>query len=298
MIKKLRSYHDTFFQSMMEKIEVAKSFFRAHTSKELLQAIDWDTLKIADAVRRSPNRKPSYTDITYHALTKSGGNVYLHVEQERGFDNGMIGRILEYNAALYSKHRNQGYDKLPLIINFVVYNGIKKDYPHFEDVCEYFEEPELARLIINKSFHLVNLIKQDDEDFVAHESSGVMEVLLKRASRANFIEWMKEHKELMRKLPAGPYLNIGVDYALGVSKGKAEDIIDSFILVYPELKDVIMTAATQLRREGEKIGMQQGIMEVAKNMILKLHLDIDTVQKATELTKEELQEIIKEATKK
>ena len=46
-----------------------------------------------------------------------------------------------------------------------------------------------------------------------------------------------------------------------------------------------------------KQGLQQGILikarEVAKNMLLKLRLDIDTVQKATELTKEELQQIIK-----
>jgi hypothetical protein len=44
--------------------------------------------------------------------------------------------------------------------------------------------------------------------------------------------------------------------------------------------------------------MQVGILtkarEVARNMLVKLHLDLDIVQKATELTKEELQEILKE----
>jgi predicted transposase YdaD len=47
--------------------------------------------------------------------------------------------------------------------------------------------------------------------------------------------------------------------------------------------------------------IKQGILikarEVAKNMLLKLRLDIDTVQKATELTKEELQQIIKKGEK-
>ena len=32
-------------------------------------------------------------------------------------------------------------------------------------------------------------------------------------------------------------------------------------------------------------------------MLFKLHLDIDTLQKATELTKEELQELLKRANK-
>ena len=47
-----------------------------------------------------------------------------------------------------------------------------------------------------------------------------------------------------------------------------------------------MTAARQLERKGRQ--------EVARNMLVNLHFDIDTVQKATELTKEELQEILKE----
>jgi predicted transposase YdaD len=48
-----------------------------------------------------------------------------------------------------------------------------------------------------------------------------------------------------------------------------------------------MTAAQQLRREGRKEGMQEERLSIAKNMLVKLHLDIVTVQKATELTKEE-----------
>ena len=41
-------------------------------------------------------------------------------------------------------------------------------------------------------------------------------------------------------------------------------------------------------------GKVEGIFTVAKNMLLKLHLDIDTVQQATELPKAELEKIIQE----
>ena len=46
-----------------------------------------------------------------------------------------------------------------------------------------------------------------------------------------------------------------------------------------------MSAAQQLRQEARLI--------IAKNMLVELRLDLDTVQKATELTKEELKEILK-----
>ena len=300
MIKKLRSYHDSFFQAMMERVEVAQSFFQAYLSQEIIEAIDWKTLQIADAVRRQPDRRPIYTDMTYHALTKKGNNIYLHVEQERGIDKRMLERILRYNVGQLSKHRNQGHDKLPLIINFVVYNGTQEDYPYYENICDYFEEPELARLVIGKSFHLVNLNKKDDDDLVKHGPSGMMEVLLKRASRVKFTEWMQENKALMKKLPAGPYLHTGIDYALGVGKDKAEDIINSFILVYPQLKEMVMTAATQLRKEGEKLGIQrgiqqgvqQGIQQIVKSM-LKKGLTVSLIQEVTGLSKETIEQLKK-----
>ncbi len=98
----------------MEKLEVAKSFFQPHLEEELLQAINWDTLQIADAVRKQPGKKPSYPDITYHALTKAAGNAYFHVEQERTIDKNILERIWQYNLGFISKHKSQGHNKLPL----------------------------------------------------------------------------------------------------------------------------------------------------------------------------------------
>jgi predicted transposase/invertase (TIGR01784 family) len=292
VIKKLKSAHDSFFQAMMERIEVARSFLQAHMAhmeKELIQAIDLNTLQIADSVRRAPNKKPTYTDITYHALTKSGGHVYFHLEQERGIDPRIVERILQYNARLYAKHRNQGHDKLPLVLNLVVYNGLQEDYPYHQDISQYYQEPQLARLLIGKTFQLVNLTQEQDEQLLTHGASGLMEILLKRASLANFTEWMKANKKLLRELPVDPYLNIGVDYALSVGKGKAEEIIDSFILVYPQLKEIIMTAARQLEKRGIQQGIQQGMQEgklvIAKNM-LKEGSDTGFIQRITGLTQE------------
>ena len=160
MPKRLKTAHDTFFQSMMEDLEIAKAFFQAHLSAELVQAIDWSTLEIADAVRRPPQRKPTYTDMTYHALSKDQrGHIYLHAEQERGIDSTMLERTLLYNAALLLKHRKQGHKKLPLIINTVLYNGIQEDYPYHEDLYAYFDQPSLASSVMRKPFILINLNK-------------------------------------------------------------------------------------------------------------------------------------------
>ena len=123
-----------------EMVKVAHSFFKGHLIPEIADSLDWDTLQIADSVRRESNKRSTYTDITYTCDIK-GQNIpiYLHVEQERNVDPSILERILQYNHRLYTKHRKQDHKKLPIIINFVLYNGNKrKNYPHHEHIYDYF----------------------------------------------------------------------------------------------------------------------------------------------------------------
>ena len=298
-IKKVWSPHDRYFQFMMEDKNVSFLFMNAHIDSKLRQAIDWSTFAIADTARRPTGRKPLYTDTTYHALTKGHrGHIYLHVEHERGIDETILERHLQYNVGLFLKHKKQNYQKLPLVVNFVLYNGIQEDYPYQEDICEYFEQPELARSVmghVGKPYTLINLNKESDEVLVSRGPLGLMELLLKRASRVNFLAWMREHKELVRRLPADRYLSEGLIYVLEVGHGEADEIIDTFILIYPELEEKIMQAALQLERRGEARGIKQGIqqgiqtrnLEIAKQMLRKGYA-FSTVEELTGLSSERL----------
>jgi predicted transposase/invertase (TIGR01784 family) len=82
-------------------------------------------------------------------------------------------------------------------------------------------------------------------------------------------------------------------------KNDLEKLMDAIIKAAPDKQELIMTAAQQLREQGIQQGMQQGMetrnLEIAKNLLFKLHVDIDTVQKATELTRQDLEEILKQA---
>jgi hypothetical protein len=44
---------------------------------------------------------------------------------------------------------------------------------------------------------------------------------------------------------------------------------------------------------GMKKGSEKGIEKIAEDMLFKLHFDLDTVQKATGLTQEQLQRMMK-----
>lgn len=297
MARKTPSPHDTYFQIMMERIEVAESFFKAHLPAEVKAALNWNSLKIADSVRRIPNKKPSYTDITYVCNTKEGDfSIYLHVEQERSVDPYIIERILQYKLGLFIKHRKQKQKNLPIIATFVLYNGNKrKNYPYHEDMYDYFDVPWMAKLLMSSFFGLVNLNRESDSTLVEHSYSGIMELLLKRADNSNFIEWLKEEGVAMgRAIKEGEgvdfkdIIEASTEYALAVGKGTPEDIIEAFSVVYPDFKDTIMTAAKQL----EKRGMEQSKLAIAKNL-LKEGTDVGFIQRITGLTKEVIETLKK-----
>ena len=300
MTEKVFSSHDRFCQSTLENKSVALALCKAVIKPELRQQIDWSTFGIADTARRLTSKKPTQTDITYYALIKgTRGYIYFHIEHQRTIDYTMVERILEYNVGLFFKHRKQKSPKLPLIVNIVIYNGTKEDYPYHEDLYQYFEQPELARSLMSQSYILVNLAKETDEKLLSHGLCGPMEVLLKRASDANFAQWLSANKALLQSQGEIPYVREGLTYALEVGKGKAEQIAEAFASTYPELEGTIMRAIKQIerkgeekgRKEGRQEGMQQGIqtrnLEIAKGMLRKGYT-FDVVEELTGLGSERL----------
>ena len=148
----------------------------------------------------------------------------------------------------------------------------------------------MKELFTIPGFNLVHLSKYSDNWL---KETGVFQILLKLGGQRTkeVLGWIESNPEYIAKLLASPYKYGGVSYLLELEKRKNPlIIIDNLINLFPIFKDDIVSAAQQLRQEAIK-GRN---LEVARNMFVKLHLDIDTVQKATELTRDELQEILKE----
>jgi len=84
-------------------------------------------------------------------------------------------------------------------------------------------------------------------------------------------------------------------YILGVDqRHRAEELLQAIENIVAEGKEDIMTAAQQLRVQG----MQQEKLHIAKNMLSKLQLDMQTVSKATGLSQEELMKLQEEGKEK
>ena len=272
--KKNLSPHDRFVQSVLEIQEVALAFFQAYLPPKLVQAIDWSPLAIYDTARRSKGQKPRHTDITYQAQVKGVKgellDTYLHLEHQRTIDYDITSRMYDYNAGLLLKHQKQGRPKQPLVANIVLYNGVRKDHPYHEDPYQYFDDPDLVRFVVSKPYILVNLNKLSDKELLSHGVCGLMEVFLKRASKPNFLSWLKANRSLLRRHASVPYFKECVLYCLEVVNADADTIIEALASIDPKLNEPIMRAVQQLeergRQEGRQEGMQTRSLEIARNM--------------------------------
>ena len=55
----------------------------------------------------------------------------------------------------------------------------------------------------------------------------------------------------------------------------------------------MLTTRQQIEKRGEKRGKQTRNLEIARNMLFQLHLGLDVIEKATGLSKQELEQLQK-----
>jgi predicted transposase/invertase (TIGR01784 family) len=152
-----------------------------------------------------------------------------------------------------------------------------------------------------KSFKLIDLTVLTQKLLESQGQADLLAILLKQAVSKTFLSWIKEHEELIKKLLLRVYAESGIIYILD-QEGKydAESIMSAIIEIAPTKKDIIMSAAHQLRQEsleqGMKKGMKKGMekekLSIAKNMLAK-NLELSLIQEVTGLSKEALESFLK-----
>jgi predicted transposase/invertase (TIGR01784 family) len=320
--------HDGFFKHALSNLTVAKDLLRAHLSPSIQQRIRWDSLKLSNKSYTDEKLAQLHSDVVYTCqIDEKSSYIYILLEQQTKPDPLLPFRFLQYNVAMLTEHlsqtkKSQAQAKLPIILNLCLYSGKQTPYPYSVDIYDCFADPVLARAEMFKPLSLVDLGQLSEEELKKHGTADLMELLLKQSRERTFLNWIQENPEEIIKLIEGFYGMSGIHYILANERDHIPNqIIDAIIAITPHKKEVIMTAAQQLRQEGIQKGRQEGIQEgiqkgrqegiqkgrqegmytktldIARNMLSKLHLDMKTVSEATGLSEEELMKLQEELSK-
>jgi hypothetical protein len=108
------------------------------------------------------------------------GYAYCLCEHQSSVNRYMSFRLLKYKCAIYDYHRLT-YPKskyLPLVHQFVIYNGVAKYYAP-RDIFQLFQNPQIGKEMFLAPCHVIDLQRINDEALQEYSKAKIMLYMLK-----------------------------------------------------------------------------------------------------------------------
>jgi len=285
---KIDQPHDSYIKSILSDIGLAKSLMEAHLPQSIVNRMDLDSVQLTNKSFVSEELKNFHSDVIYQCtLDKQQGYIYYLLEHQSTADRWLPLRLAEYNIQLMRQHINQGHKTLPIIINEVIYAGTTSPYNQPIDIFELFDDPALAKEIMQQPAKLTDLTIKTQEELLKEGRAGLFEVLMKQGIQKddlNWENWIKDNITVFHSIINETFGFLSLLYILTtVNVSDYKKLVNFIKNIAPEKKELIMTAASQLRQEGR----QEGIVATAMNM-LQFGIPKEDIVKITGLTREEI----------
>ena len=289
---KIDQPHDSYIKSILSDIGLAKSLMEAHLPQSIVNRMDLDSVQLTNKSFVSEELKNFHSDVIYQCtLDKQQGYIYYLLEHQSTPDRWLPLRLAEYNIQLMRQHINQGHKTLPIIINEVIYAGTTSPYNQPIDIFELFDDPALAKEIMQQPAKLTDLTIKTQEELLKEGRAGLFEVLMKQGIQKddlNWENWIKDNITVFHSIINETFGFLSLLYILTtVNVSDYKKLVNFIKNIAPEKKELIMTAASQLRQEGRQEGIKEGIVATAMNM-LQFGIRKEDIVKITGLTREEI----------
>lgn len=291
-MKKILSHHDSLFKKFLGDITIAKDFLEIHLPENIRKLCDFSTLTMESGSFIESDLRSQCSDMLYSVQTTAGkGYIYTLIEHQSRPEKLMAFRLLRYSVAAMHQHLEQGNDTLPVVIPLLFYQGKTSPYPYSTQWLDCFADPELAKSVYTQAFPLVDVTVIPDQEIIKHRRVALMELVMKHIRARDMLEFSQEIAGLLNQYVIQQELFKGLMYYI-VERGNTSDakqFLHQIAEKADDYREVLMTIAEQLRREGEK----QASMNIARQM-LESGMDRQSIMKFTGLTKIELSRLFKD----
>jgi hypothetical protein len=217
-------------------------------------------------------------------------------------------RILEYMLCIWNKHleKTPGAKHLPMIISLVFYNG-KAPYNVATNLCEIFEEPELAKQYLH-GYKLIDVSKKDGIEQQDKHWLATMEFFMKNAFEQDVLKLLRQFTPILQKI-AQTEIGLGFIQSIlwyNVTKldqqqlASLQTTMRNIITDNSKSETVLGSLVSSWKEEGIIIGKAEGIAEgriEEKRQIalrlLRLGLELEDIEKATALSIKQIKALAK-----
>ncbi|MDO8953439.1 MAG: Rpn family recombination-promoting nuclease/putative transposase [Gammaproteobacteria bacterium] len=295
--------HDAFFKRFLNDPSIAKDFLNIHLPASVKKRCNFRTLKIESGSYVEEGLKQHYSDILYSMkISKKKGYIYCLIEHQSTPDSLMPFRMLRYQISIMKQYLDKGHKKLPIVLPLLFYHGKIKPYPYSIDIHDCFEEATLARELMFKPLHLIDITAISDDEIKTHKTVALLEMVQKHIFERNIINLAHEIAYLAKLNVIGH--EMFKDVILYVLRSGEEDDYEAFFKIITseaeEYKEDVMTMADRIMEKGVQQGIQQGIqkgeyvkaIDIAKKLCDE-GFDMFLIKKLTGLSDEDLKLLYK-----
>ena len=298
-----------FLARSLQHRDIMESFLQ-NLPEPLRSQIDFNTLIRSDTVGINEALEEHRQDITYRVRLLNGSILVIRIEHQSSPDGSMLTRFLQY-AVDSIDSCFQDYGETPIIVNFLIYHGKQSPYPYPTSLKDCYKYPELGSPELMVRFHLFDLTQRSDQELLKQGHFALPALLLKHGRDGHFELSIDDYRPVFQHCIAtvgDPYLRGILDYAASLKLGAGKKTFTFIKKVLTDQQNIVMTYGEYLRRQGIQQGVQQGVqqgiqqgvqqgrqegmqtrsLEIAKNMLHQLGLDIEVVEQATGLSRQEL----------
>ena len=196
---------------------------------------------------------------------------------------------------------NRGLEDVDLIYHLTVYDGSHEIFSYPNNVTDCFIKadhrpmgmlpniPPQQRGPVHSTF--INLQSFPDEELATHGAAASFELVMKHGDKPHFLFWLRSRPAMARIISKDFQLHSVMEFLTQVRYEKIETILEVFEELSDELTTRMLTTAEQILEQGKEIGTQETKEDIAKRMLHELSMDIDLVQRATGLPKEDIQSL-------
>ncbi len=303
--EKIKSPHDVYFKKNWADLQFVHSFLDSYLSFDIRKNIKMDTLEICKDSFVSEDMKEFYSDMLYKVqLEENEMFIYLLFEHKSYPDRMIFIQLYRYILSVLETYlqNHKGVEdakNLPLVLPLVLYHGKEKwNMPtQFADCFQSVSE-EMKAFVPNFCYTLFDLSTFSDADIKGSIKNQIVLLVLKHIFRNDLLAVLPKISDLLRKLNEQEtglqaletlfkYLT-NTEQLASVGFDEIQAALTTNLS--QEQKEGIMTIAEQLRQEGWQSGLGEGLRQAAFQF-KALGTSIEIIQKATGLSKEEIEKL-------
>jgi predicted transposase/invertase (TIGR01784 family) len=231
--------HDRFFKESLAHLDIAQDLVRNALPEKLLKITDLQTLKPEKANFIDSVIGEKVLDALFSVkIAGEDGFAYFLCEHQSSVDEDMSFRLLKYRCAIYDYHRKtHKKDKyLPLVHQFVVYNGVAK-YVAPLDIFQLFRDSELGKELFLAPHHLIDLQRLRDEELRPYDNAKVMLYILKHIFDDDLLAPLEKIVDDLQQQAKEKFIYIKSIFEYSVCSGqteKPEELVRLFKKITPD----------------------------------------------------------------